>query len=97
MKPFIAVIGSANSGKSTVIKSLTGCKNGTFRGVIHDNLTGKQVFVCAASPQEMKISDAQRRGDRRDVPCQSGRKRNVLLCIRPNNLNLIEPTTICWT
>jgi ABC-type phosphate/phosphonate transport system ATPase subunit len=31
-KKFIAVIGRRKAGKSTVIQSLTGCKNGAFRG-----------------------------------------------------------------
>ncbi len=35
MKQFVAVIGNRNSGKSTVIKSLTGCSSSSYRGFVH--------------------------------------------------------------
>jgi energy-coupling factor transporter ATP-binding protein EcfA2 len=59
MKPLILVIGSANSGKSTVISSLTGCSHRTFRGEIEDKVSGKIIYVICSSPQE----DPLRLGD----------------------------------
>lgn len=55
MKPFIAVIGTRNAGKSTVIRSLTGCRNRTSRGLVTDRSTGKSLYVIASSPQEQRL------------------------------------------
>ena len=52
MKPFIAIIGSRNSGKSTIIRSLTGAKFGQFRGSIQDQATLRTIEVIGSSPQE---------------------------------------------
>jgi hypothetical protein len=52
MKPFIAIIGSRNSGKSTIIRSLTGAKFGQFRGNIQDKATLRNIEVIGSSPQE---------------------------------------------
>ena len=56
MKPFIAVIGSRNSGKSTIIRSLTGAKFGQFRGTIQDMATTRTIEVIGSSPQEKGLS-----------------------------------------
>lgn len=61
MKPFVAVIGSRNSGKSTIIRSLTGAKSGQFRGVITDNSTGRTIEVIGSSPQEQALTLVQLR------------------------------------
>jgi Tfp pilus assembly ATPase PilU len=52
MKPFIAIIGGRNSGKSTVIRSLTGCRSGTFVGEIEEHVHHTKIYVLAHSPQE---------------------------------------------
>lgn len=58
MPSFVAIIGSRNSGKSTIIKSLTGCKTAQFRGTVTDSCTGRCIEVIGASPQEMPLSNA---------------------------------------
>ena len=55
MKQFVAVIGSQNSGKSTVIKSLTGCPSSTFRGFVQDFDTKRKIYVICSSPQEHEL------------------------------------------
>jgi energy-coupling factor transporter ATP-binding protein EcfA2 len=55
MKPFIEIIGSRNSGKSTIIRSLTGAKFGQFRGTITNNDTKRTIEVIGSSPQEMAM------------------------------------------
>src|SRR5215469_8372198 len=57
-RKLVAVIGGDNAGKSTVIQSLTGCRSRTFSGHVIDSLSGKEIHVLAASPQERRISDA---------------------------------------
>ncbi len=52
MKPFIAVIGTRNAGKSTVIRSLTGCPTKSWRDVVKDKSTGRGIYAIASSPQE---------------------------------------------
>jgi hypothetical protein len=56
MRPFVAIIGGRNSGKSTIIKSLTGCPSGRFRGAVRDKVTGATIEVIASSPQEQALS-----------------------------------------
>ena len=55
-KTFIAVIGDQNSGKSTIIRALTGCKSGISRNRVENRITGKWIQVIASSPQEKRIS-----------------------------------------
>jgi energy-coupling factor transporter ATP-binding protein EcfA2 len=52
MKEFVAVIGERNSGKSTIIVSLTGCKGITYQGKVFEANTHENVYVMASSPQE---------------------------------------------
>ena len=58
-KKFIAVIGNENAGKSTIIVSLTGSPNRSFKGKIDGNLnnSSKYIYVIACSPQEHKLED----------------------------------------
>ena len=56
LKPFVGVVGYANSGKSAVISSLTGCRNSTYRGLINNIQTNESILVYASSPQENPIS-----------------------------------------
>lgn len=55
-KPFIAVIGARNSGKSTIIKSLTGCPQASYRGFVKDRVIKKTIYVSACSPQEKTLT-----------------------------------------
>lgn len=52
MQKFVAIIGQRNSGKSTVIKSLTGCPTNGHRGFVDDEESGKSIYVVCGSPQE---------------------------------------------
>ena len=56
MKQFVAIIGGRNSGKSTIISSLTGCCLRTFRGTIEDRAARQKIRVIASSPQEDPLS-----------------------------------------
>ncbi|SFB68914.1 GTPase domain-containing protein [Collimonas sp. OK412] len=56
MRKFVAIIGDRNSGKSTIIKSLTGCRTSSFRGSISDLSTGRSIYVICSSPQEHLLS-----------------------------------------
>ena len=56
MQQFIAIIGNRNSGKSTIIKSLTGCPNSSFRGFVRDGSTSRCVYVICSSPQERDLT-----------------------------------------
>ena len=55
-KPFVAVIGNRNSGKSTIIRSLTGARTGQFRGTVTDKTTSRTIEVIGSSPQENPLS-----------------------------------------
>ena len=55
-KVFVAVVGWGNSGKSTLIASLTGCKSPNFRGEIIANDSQRWMWVSATSPEELYIS-----------------------------------------
>ena len=55
MKPFVAIIGGSNSGKSTVICSLTGCGTHGFRDVVTDRQRNQSIYVIASSPQELNL------------------------------------------
>ena len=56
-KKFIAVIGNRNAGKSTIIVSLTGCPNRSYRGMVRGILNNeeKSIYVIASSPQEQRL------------------------------------------
>lgn len=61
MKPFIAVIGKGKSGKSTIIKTLTGCGRSNYRDFLKDNLTGETILIVCGSPREEDLSLAKLR------------------------------------
>jgi energy-coupling factor transporter ATP-binding protein EcfA2 len=58
-KPFVAVIGFGNSGKSTIIQSLTGCKHHSLRDWVTDKHTGDWIMVICSSPQEIPMSSKE--------------------------------------
>ncbi|WP_039912852.1 hypothetical protein [Cellvibrio mixtus] len=51
---FVGIIGNRNSGKSTIIKSLSGCGNSSFRDYM-DGFSNQSVYICCASPQEKRF------------------------------------------
>jgi len=61
-KKFIAVIGNRNAGKSTIIVSLTGCPNRSYRGTVRGILDNeeKSIYVIASSPQEKALEEEGR-------------------------------------
>jgi len=59
MKPFVAIIGGKNSGKSTIICSLTGCPTRAFRNYVVDLASNLSIFVIASSPQEDPLTLAR--------------------------------------
>jgi energy-coupling factor transporter ATP-binding protein EcfA2 len=61
-KPFVAIIGDRNAGKSTIIRCLTGVSTGSYRGTVTDGATGRTIEVIASSPQENRLSLAALRG-----------------------------------
>ena len=56
MKPLVMLIGGHDSGKSSIITSLTGCASHNFRGLVRDGSTERQIYVIASSPQEANLS-----------------------------------------
>ncbi len=55
-KPFIAIIGSRNAGKSTIIRCLTGAPTAQFRGTITDRSSQRTIEVIGSSPQENPLA-----------------------------------------
>ncbi|MBN2314354.1 MAG: 50S ribosome-binding GTPase [Sedimentisphaerales bacterium] len=55
IKKFIGVIGRSNAGKSTIIVSLTGCRNRNFRDSVTDKSNNESIYVIAWSPQERRL------------------------------------------
>lgn len=55
-KKFIAVIGKCKAGKSTIIASLTGCRNRGYQGMVTNNESGESIYVIVNSPQEERLS-----------------------------------------
>src|ERR1043165_5180896 len=59
-KKFIGIIGRGESGKSTIIRSLTGCRTLNFSGEVLANTNSgetKSVYVIAHSPQETGLDE----------------------------------------
>lgn len=52
MKTFIAIVGFANNGKTTLIQGLTGCNGKGYRGYVSDSVTRRKIYVSASSLQE---------------------------------------------
>lgn len=50
---FVGVVGNKNSGKSSIIQSVTGCKSPIYNDFIYDNSTNESIYVCCHSPQEL--------------------------------------------
>jgi len=82
MPKFVAVIGQRNSGKSSIIKSLTGCPKSTFRGFVQDRATGRSIYVVCSSPQEQPLTLAALR--KIIAKCQTTRNcHGIVMAIQP--------------
>lgn len=82
MQTFIAIIGGPASGKSTIIKSLTGCPSGQFRGTVVDQSNGQLIEVIGASPQEIALSN-QSYMDTLQRVSVNDKYRGVVCALRP--------------
>jgi energy-coupling factor transporter ATP-binding protein EcfA2 len=65
-KKFVAVVGDRNSGKSTIIQALTGCRTNAPKRMI-DLVTKKWIYVIPASPQETGMRRATLAGVLRKI------------------------------
>ncbi len=83
MKPFIAIIGNRNSGKSTIIRSLTGATTAQFRGTIQDLTTNQTMEVIGSSPQERPLALADLRTLLRTA-AGTATCRGVVCALQPN-------------
>ena len=84
LKKFIAIIGQSNSGKSTIIRSLAGCKNKGCRDFVHDKLTQNCVYIIASSLQEDRKSINWLRDILRQV-LENDRCTGIVIAIQPSN------------
>jgi Fe-S cluster assembly ATPase SufC len=86
MKPFVAVIGDRKSGKSTIIRSLTGCPTGSFVGEVAEKVHGKKIYVIAHSLQE---KEELPKGESLSAILKKVIKDNnilgIVIAIQPNN------------
>ncbi len=83
MKPFIGVIGLRESGKSSVIQSLTGARSAGFRGYIQNRETSESIYVFTSSPQEDPIALAEFKRRIRSAANKKG-CRGIVCAIQPN-------------
>jgi len=82
MKKLVAVIGYRNSGKSTIIQSLTGCSTKGFCDFVIDEDTKSSVFVVASSPQEDSMTEEKFRQILDSVIAKEGCS-GVVIAIQP--------------
>ena len=83
MKPLVLLIGGHDSGKSSIVSSLTGCLSRNFRGFVQDKSTKREIYVIASSPQEAKLSEEELEQRLDEV----NRRRNVI-----GSVITIQPT-----
>lgn len=82
MKQFIAIIGEAKSGKSTIIRSLTGCPTKDYRDFIRDGFSNESLYVVCGSPQEQSMSLEDLKA-LLNVVCQDSSCRGIVMAIQP--------------
>lgn len=83
-KKFIAVIGNRNSGKSTIIRSVTGVNASTSPERVTDLSTKKWILVVSHSPQEQPISPDQLRKEMK-VAATNALSLGMVIALQPNN------------
>jgi energy-coupling factor transporter ATP-binding protein EcfA2 len=86
-KKFVAVIGSGGSGKSTIIRSISGAPIGLKRDFVEDNDTHNSVYVILNSPQEDASMDENTGEFRRILGevVRNSRCSGIIMAIQPNN------------
>ena len=85
MKKLVVVIGYKNSGKSTIIQSLTGCPTKSFCDFVIDEDTKNSVFVIASSPQEDPMTE-EKLHQILDSVIAKGRCSGVVIAIQPTRM-----------
>jgi len=79
-------IGWANSGKSTLIRGISGCNTKGFQGFIKDTVRKRSLYIISSSPQESGMSEDEYKNAIQEA-YRDGRCRAILLAIQPT-----EPT-----
>jgi len=77
-------IGWANSGKSTLIRGISGCATKGFQGFIRDTIRGRSLYVISSSPQESGISEVEYKNAIQEA-YRDGKCRAILLAIQPTD------------
>ena len=77
------VIGSSNSGKSTIISSFSGCKTHGFNSFVEDKTNGKKIYVIASSPQENGYLTSQKLGQYLNTVTQNLNYIGCIIAIQP--------------
>ncbi|MFQ2014898.1 hypothetical protein ACK336_16880 [Aeromonas veronii] len=88
---FLGVIGNRNSGKSSIIQSLSGCRTANYRDYMY-GVPGQSIYVCCSSPQEkaFEFNNSQDLAAISAVMTQvvsraSSGCRGMVMAIQPNN------------
>jgi|GEM_PF-4711863 len=84
MRKFIAIIGSKNFGKSTIIQSLTGCPTKIYRGFVVGKDPDNSIFVVASSPEETPITVTELRSIL-SKSTRNSRCSGVVMAIQPTH------------
>lgn len=85
MKPCVMVIGVSNSGKSTIIASLTGCESHNTDDIVKDKANGKKIYVVASSPQEDQQFSLRNLNKALRIVTQKQDIIGLVMAIQPNN------------
>lgn len=82
-KSFVAVIGHRESGKSSIIRALTGIKGKRVPERVEEVSTGKWISVISHSPEECPLTDKQFRNVMKMV-ANSRLALGVVIALQPN-------------
>jgi energy-coupling factor transporter ATP-binding protein EcfA2 len=58
-KSLVAIIGHRNSGKSSIIRALTGVHGDRIPEIVEDRSTGKWIYVVSHSPEECPLPEKE--------------------------------------
>lgn len=83
-KSLVAIIGHRNSGKSSIIRALTGVYGDRVPEIVKDRSTGKWIYVVSHSPEECPLPEKEflklMRAASHDRLCLG-----VVIALQPNN------------